>query len=55
MTTPVGLDVAEAVPPAFVAITTTSTVSSTSPDCNVYVDPLAPAMFVHPLLAQSRH
>jgi hypothetical protein len=55
MTTPVGWDTAGVEPPTFVAVTTTRTVSSTSPSPSVYVDLVAPGTPAHPLLAQSCH
>ncbi len=55
MTTPVARDTADVEPPAFVAVTTTWTVSSTSLSWSVYVDLVAPGMPEHPLLAQSCH
>ena len=40
-------DVADAEPPALVAVTTTSTVSPTSAATSVYAEPVAPLMFAH--------
>jgi hypothetical protein len=56
-TTAVGPEVADADPPAFVAVTVTSMVWPSSPFATVYVVPVAPAILVHPdpLELQSLH
>ena len=55
MITPVGFETAAAEPATLPAVTTTSTLSSTSLDCNVYDALVARGMLVHPSIAQSRH
>jgi hypothetical protein len=57
VTTPLGLELADPLPLAFVAVTTTSTVEPTSLAAPVYVAAVAPEMFVQfaPDESQSCH
>jgi hypothetical protein len=56
-TLPLADDDAVVLPPVFVAVTTARRVCPTSPSTGVYVEDVAPLMFVHdsPALLQSSH